>query len=423
LAAADSACEGGICCSHYANPKQSAAGGFCQLAASPSNAKCVQASAGNDLIDGSALAGVGIHGRQGNDSIIGTAGDDVLNGGEGNDVICGSRPGLNEGTDLLVGGDGDDIIATFGGTNHVWPGSGKDTIRLRGTDDIFIADGCEVVTGETYTNLQGGTKKVFSAYTRQQLEQFGATFEGAFEFSVLEGNNCFATCGGNAGCGLNQGCSYNQGVATCSDIMTSLGPAMPPATPPNYPNVAADIKDLLASYHSARTRTEYIEALDALRARATDIIPAVVTEFSQAPTRFSEWRLTQVQILAYLDVASALPELKTIALAAVQRGPEYDHMNSPYQDRLLEQAMAITGLRRLSELTLASADRALEDIMTSAATDSTRTAAAVAYLDSYRDENREQIARQKLPSRLHHIVSAQIKTYGFPAPPASLRGN
>ena len=114
----------------------------------------VDAGAGNDTVDGSALTmSVTIFGGTGNDLLIGgsnddqlfgeedndrlhgNAGDDLLDGGTGNDALFGDA-----GDDELLGGDGDDHL--YGGTgNDLHDGNAGADIAYGGDgDDTLIAD-------------------------------------------------------------------------------------------------------------------------------------------------------------------------------------------------------------------------------------------------------------------------------------------
>jgi Ca2+-binding RTX toxin-like protein len=69
----------------------------------------VNALAGDDVVDASALAAISVQltldGGEGDDILIGGAGNDVINGGPGDDVLIGGP-----GTDTLDGGGDDDVV-------------------------------------------------------------------------------------------------------------------------------------------------------------------------------------------------------------------------------------------------------------------------------------------------------------------------
>ncbi len=69
----------------------------------------VNALAGDDVVDASALAAsallLSVNGGTGDDVIIGGAGDDTLNGNEGDDVVLGGP-----GQDVIDGGLGDNVV-------------------------------------------------------------------------------------------------------------------------------------------------------------------------------------------------------------------------------------------------------------------------------------------------------------------------
>ncbi len=63
-------------------------------------------------------------GRQGNDTLLGTAGNHSLNAGEDNDFLNGGK-----GRDTLIGGSGDDTVIG---------GLGNDILTGGADDDIFV---------------------------------------------------------------------------------------------------------------------------------------------------------------------------------------------------------------------------------------------------------------------------------------------
>jgi Ca2+-binding RTX toxin-like protein len=96
----------------------------------------INALAGNDIIDASALAagviGLTVDAGDGNDTIIGSQGNDTLIGGAGNDTITGGR-----GDDVALMGDGDD--------KFIWnPGDGSDVVEGQGGTDTLEFNGANV---------------------------------------------------------------------------------------------------------------------------------------------------------------------------------------------------------------------------------------------------------------------------------------
>ena len=89
---------------------------------------------GNDTLEGSANR----------DSLRGNEGDDILKGGDGNDFLMG-----NEGNDTLEGGAGNDRLSGHAGDNILLGGDGD--------DGLYIEDGANYVdggTGEDYLSLR-----------------------------------------------------------------------------------------------------------------------------------------------------------------------------------------------------------------------------------------------------------------------------
>ncbi len=124
-----------------------------------------------DSIDFSATTLVGISQinlRNGNDTLIGSAGDDVVDGGSGSDVIDGGNGDDTitggEGNDSLTGGNGNDtfLVGMLSGEDRFIGGAGTDQI-LAITDNAVIGishfDGGDVETissgGHTGVTIQG----------------------------------------------------------------------------------------------------------------------------------------------------------------------------------------------------------------------------------------------------------------------------
>jgi hypothetical protein len=115
----------------------------------------VDAGAGNDLVDGSALTiSVTIFGGTGDDTLIGGSNDDKLYGQDGNDHLHGGA-----GNDLLSGGDGadalfgdagDDQLAGGAGDDHLYGGSGNDFLDAdAGADIAYGGDGDDTLKADS----------------------------------------------------------------------------------------------------------------------------------------------------------------------------------------------------------------------------------------------------------------------------------
>ena len=109
---------------------------------------------GNDCIDASAVAQVGVvlYGGAGNDRLTGGAGndrmdggtgDDELNGGCGNDVLVGGQ-----GKDCLNGGDGNDLLDGGADNDQLLGGKGNDLLVADSGDDYLKGeDGNDILVG------------------------------------------------------------------------------------------------------------------------------------------------------------------------------------------------------------------------------------------------------------------------------------
>ncbi|MEL7467513.1 MAG: Hint domain-containing protein [Pseudomonadota bacterium] len=89
----------------------------------------------DDVVDATNdTAGISLHGRDGNDTIVAGTGDDIVLGGSGNDSIDGGA-----GNDSIDGGAGDDTLSGGAGNDTLTGGSGNDVFELSasGGDDTI----------------------------------------------------------------------------------------------------------------------------------------------------------------------------------------------------------------------------------------------------------------------------------------------
>ena len=112
----------------------------------------IEAGAGNDVIDASAMPAASmnlvLNGGAGNDDLRGGAGNDVLNGGDGNDVLTGGR-----GADQMFGGSGND--------HFIWnPGDGSDVLEGGSGVDTMDFNGANV--NEKIDISANGTRALFT---------------------------------------------------------------------------------------------------------------------------------------------------------------------------------------------------------------------------------------------------------------------
>lgn len=103
-----------------------------------------------------------IHGRGGDDVLLGMDGNDVMYGDAGNDVLKGDG-----GQDTLYGGDGNDLIEGISGGDVMYGGSGADTFRYWFFSDS-VSSGYDIIGDfsgaggdgdkiDLHTKLQGVT--------------------------------------------------------------------------------------------------------------------------------------------------------------------------------------------------------------------------------------------------------------------------
>ncbi|MGL4543245.1 MAG: calcium-binding protein, partial [Polymorphobacter sp.] len=126
------------------------AGGFANVT--------IHGTSGDDILDFSAITLTGIaavDGRNGNDTIIGTAFDDTLFGGNGNDRLVGGNGNDildgNGGFDFLDGGAGDDTFYVGAG------GAGANTFRGGAGYDLITASkdhATVILTATTYSGIE-----------------------------------------------------------------------------------------------------------------------------------------------------------------------------------------------------------------------------------------------------------------------------
>lgn len=116
---------------------------------------------GNDVIYGGSVANIGadednLHGGAGNDTLYGGTATDELFGDEGNDVLHG-----NGGSDTLSGGAGDDtfVVAAGSGSYDIYYGGNSDADA--GSDDVIdfssIASGVTVTLNGASVGYASGT--------------------------------------------------------------------------------------------------------------------------------------------------------------------------------------------------------------------------------------------------------------------------
>jgi len=113
-------------------------------------------SAGNDLLDSSALGNVvEFNGSGGADTFIGGAGDDVVNAGSGRDSITSGG-----GNDTVRAGSGNDTIDAGAGNDSVRGEGGKDSIIGGAGDDFLNGNGgSDTITGgDDNDTLFGGSR-------------------------------------------------------------------------------------------------------------------------------------------------------------------------------------------------------------------------------------------------------------------------
>lgn len=136
----------------------------------------------------------------------------------------------------------------------------------------------------------------------------------------------------------------------------------------------------------------------------------------------TDWRLSQVQLLAYVDAALVFPHLQNIARSAIPADTGLaSHMDPPQTKEVLIRAAAISGLGRLARLHLAEAESELRNIMANNSDHSLREKAALAYLAKSRTAAREAEVRSLLPASQSHVATISVRSNGFPQPPHNIR--
>ena len=115
------------------------------------NAKPINGTNGDDMLDGTAEADV-MNAKAGDDQVRSGAGDDQLNGGEGNDFLFG-----DVGDDSLNGGPGDDLLRGATGSDVMRAGDGNDVIDMHvGFDSANLFAPCRAVVAEGFDVGHGG---------------------------------------------------------------------------------------------------------------------------------------------------------------------------------------------------------------------------------------------------------------------------
>ena len=148
---------------------------------------------GNDVIMGS--AGTDQAGGASTDILFGDAGDDFVNGGagagqlhggDGNDSVIGGAA-----TDLLYGDSGNDILNSGGGADEMRGGTGDDVYFVLSSDRVFEAagEGFDTVTARSSYALAAG----------QSIERLVASDPSATDTRTFTGNEFANEIIGNAG--------------------------------------------------------------------------------------------------------------------------------------------------------------------------------------------------------------------------------
>jgi hypothetical protein len=127
----------------------------------------IDAGAGNDLVDGSALTlSVTIFGGTGDDTLLGGSNDDKLYGQDGNDRLHG-----NNGNDLLDGGDGNDALFGDDGNDDLEGGNGDDHLYAGAGDDLLNGNaGADIAYGG------GGQDQLIADQSGDQLIDWFGNF-------------------------------------------------------------------------------------------------------------------------------------------------------------------------------------------------------------------------------------------------------
>ncbi|MEM9716721.1 MAG: calcium-binding protein [Pseudomonadota bacterium] len=118
--------------------------------------------------------GMVVHGRAGDDHIIGGLGDDVIKGGRGDDIISDAsgdnilKGGAGDdiitvsdpsGTSKLIGGKGDDMLISGAGDDILRGGKGDDVLEAGAGDDRLIggAGNDQLIAGLGRDRMTGGS--------------------------------------------------------------------------------------------------------------------------------------------------------------------------------------------------------------------------------------------------------------------------
>lgn len=422
-----SECVDGLCCAEDGVKAQVSG-----CVPSSTTASCLYGSSGADVVNAvdwklngtghfMAFTGPG-------DDVIDARGRKVaLTAGAGDDVICGSA-----NDSYLLGGDGEDLIRTSGsGRVVVYPGGGRDDLRLGPGDDIImVADLCEISPGEIWTD-SGGDNYVYSEFSRDQLEAAGLELHGTFQFVTVNALGCHAACGGHSGCPLTDQCGVDEtGAEKCLPGQWDSELVVSDWTQGAYEDVPADVRQLIFDYLDApHGTTERQDALAALRARRDDVVRAIDAELRKIdPLNVFQWREVQVELLGVLGGRVAATLLRDLVLTPPPVFPDADalvHHDSRAEKDGLIRRQAVQGLARMAHAGLPAGIAALDDILANGDDGSGVDEAVVQYKSLGQSPERLQRLRSLLPPDKHDLVDYvfyDLTINDGPQPPESVRG-
>ena len=131
----------------------------------------VDAGAGNDTVNVSAMQDATIYGGIGDDSITGSPLADLIYGGSGNDTIVSLG-----GDDTVYGDEGDDTITGGTGNDNLFGGDGSDRFIWNNGDNSDVVEGDEGVDVQIVNGSTGATGDAFVLRTKTG-DQTRAFFE------------------------------------------------------------------------------------------------------------------------------------------------------------------------------------------------------------------------------------------------------